>query len=476
MTRAAIYTRISRDRVGAGLGVARQRADCEDLAVRNGWTVHQVYSDNDLSAYSGKPRPGYRRLLAGIAAGTTDVVVAWHTDRLHRSTVELEEYIAACEPRGVPTVTVKAGPLDLSTPSGRLVARQMAAVARYEVEHSIERQRRAKLQAATDGRWKGGRRPYGFEADGVTVRPDEAAEVLRMSEAVLAGTSLRSLAADMNSRGLVTSTGRPWRQDSVRRVLMRARNASLMEHRAEIVGPASWPPIVPEPMWRGVVAVLSDPTRRTQWSSARRWMLSGLALCGVCGSPLICTLLATTRRAVPSYVCKAGKCVVRNAAALDEAVTAVVVARLSRPDAAELLAAEAGADTSALHLEAVAVRERLDGLAAAYADGAVDARQLRAGSDRLRARLVEIEHELGELSRGSVLSGLVGVPDVAAEWGRLDLDRRRAVIDALMTVVVKRAPRGRPKGWRPGESYFDPTGVRIEWKVDVDALMPGDDQ
>ena len=106
--RAAIYSRISRDRVGAGLGVERQEADCRALAAQHGWTVATVFQDNDLSAYSGKPRPGYRRLLDQVRAGHIDVILAWHTDRLHRSMTELEEYITACETHAVATHTCRA--------------------------------------------------------------------------------------------------------------------------------------------------------------------------------------------------------------------------------------------------------------------------------------------------------------------------------------------------------------------------------
>src|SRR4249920_1550944 len=78
--RAAVYVRVSRDKTGAGLGVDRQEADCRAKAAELGWTVVAVYADNDLSAYSGKPRPGYRRLLADVRAGAVDAVVVWHTD------------------------------------------------------------------------------------------------------------------------------------------------------------------------------------------------------------------------------------------------------------------------------------------------------------------------------------------------------------------------------------------------------------
>lgn len=464
MKRAAVYCRISRDREGARLGVDRQEADCRELASRNGFSVVQVYVDNDLSAYSGKPRPGYRQLLADIGRGEIDVVLAWHTDRLHRSPVELEEYISICEQHGAPTHTVKAGPIDLATPSGRLVARQLGAVARYEVEHSIERQQSAKLQAATDGRWKGGRRPYGYAADGITLVEDEAAIVRELNARVLAGASLRGLAADLNRRGLSTSTGAPWRQDAVRRILMRPRNAGLMEHRGEVIGDANWPALVPEEEWRAVVGLLTDPERRTAMTSVRRWLLSGIATCGPCGGPTYVTMMNVRSSPQPAYTCKDGRHIARTATLVDEVVERVTVARLSRPDAIELLQPRPGGpDVGQLRVRAAGLRQRLDGLALEYADGNIDARQLRQGTDRLRGQLATVNRQIGEAARGSVLSGLVDATDVQQVWAGLDLERRRAVISALMTVTINTTTKGRPAGWRKGDPYFDPASIDIQW-------------
>jgi hypothetical protein len=50
-----LYTRISEDIDGAGLGVARQEADCRKLASLRGWTVGSVYTDNDVSARTTGP-------------------------------------------------------------------------------------------------------------------------------------------------------------------------------------------------------------------------------------------------------------------------------------------------------------------------------------------------------------------------------------------------------------------------------------
>ncbi|MCY7290261.1 MAG: recombinase family protein, partial [Cryobacterium sp.] len=46
-----------------GLGVERQREDCLQLARERGWEVVAEFADNDISAYSGRSRPGYRALL-----------------------------------------------------------------------------------------------------------------------------------------------------------------------------------------------------------------------------------------------------------------------------------------------------------------------------------------------------------------------------------------------------------------------------
>jgi len=157
------------------------------------------------------------------------------------------------------------------------------------------------------------------------------------------------------------------------------------------------------------------------------------------------------------YRCRTRQHVARDAAPVDDLVSRIVVERLSRPDAAALLIDDDAPDAEALRTEAQTLRSRLDTLAIEFADGALTAGQLRAATERLRSRLTSVEAAQAHTSRSQVLDDVVGVDDVQKAWTGLPFDRKRAVIDTLMTVTIDPEPvRGRRE--------FDPRLVRVEWR------------
>lgn len=463
---AAIYCRISQDREGAGLGVDRQRKDCEALADKMGWTIVATHTDNDLSAYSGKPRPGYRALLADIEVGRADSVLVWHTDRLHRSPRELEEYVDLCERHKVITQTCKAGELDLATPSGRAVARTLGAWARFEVEHKSERTKTAQLQAAQAGKWRGGAPPFGWnlgDKGSATLDRREAREIREAAAALLSGASLGSIVADLNRRAVTTSTGRPWNYTSLRQVLTRPRNAGLSVLNGEVLGTTTWPAILTEDTWRSVCALLANPDRRRSTSNRARWLLAGIAVCGKdgCGLPLrsgatVSNRAKGTTRTV--YRCPAGGGghVARTARDVDDLVSGVIIELLSRPDWSQVLATPtATVDGKWLAVEAVTLRARLGEAADQFAEGNITAAQLAKITGRVREKLADVEDAMSRAARGSALAPFTG-RDPVKVWQSLPLDRRRAVVREMMTVTV--LPTGR------NGNVFDPASVLVEPK------------
>lgn len=462
--RAIIYLRISSDRSGEEAGVQRQREDCERLVRRRGWTLVGVEQDNDQSASTGRRRPGYERVLAAIDAKETDVVVAWALDRLQRNKRDEMRLYETCQRRNVTIALVNGADLDFGTAAGRFVADLLGSSARFEVQMKSDRQRRAQEQAAKAGRRSGGRRPFGYEADGVTIREAEAAAVREGYASLLAGVPLAAIAREWNSAGLVTGQGRykeghkgepsQWRPDGVRLVLRNPRYAGLRSYRGEIVAKAVWPAVVDEETYRAADALLGDPSRRRTPRSGR-YLLSGLAVCGVCGAPVHAG--GNARPGVRAYRCSGSMGhFARKADDVETYVKAVILERLSRADARQLLAKQSTPDTAALHTQANALRSRLDSLAADFAEGDLTASQLRTASARIRELLQETESQMADAGRVNVLGPLVGADDLSAVWEKLGVARQRAVIDALATVVLM--PPGR------GVRTFRPETVRLDWR------------
>lgn len=469
--RAAIYTRISKDKTGQRAGVERQERECRQLAKRLQWPVAaRSYEDDDISAYSGRRRPRYDELLADIESGRVDAVIAWHPDRLHRRPIELEHYIDVCDQHGVQNHTVQTGDWDLSTPSGRLMARQLGAVARYESEHKSERIRAAHLEIAEAGGWKGGVRCFGYEPDGLTVRESEADEIKNLAKAVIDGKSLRSLAIDLNERGIPTVMGKRWASSHLGRMLTRSRLAGLREHRGKVIGPAAWPKIVEPDTLNDLRRILNDPARKSGGSGRRgpvpTTLGTGIYRCGICNEPRIRRGSSSARRPVyrcgnPAFTSSLGH-VTRVAAPVDAYVEGALIEVLSRPGVIEAMCAVIDADDhdiAALQREQRAIRKELKQRAAACDAGDIDFQTLTDASRRIRARDKEITETLSAARKRSPLTALLEAEDIEAVWDSLPLAEQRAILAETLIVTIKSTTGG---GRAPDGSYFNRDSVDIE--------------
>jgi DNA invertase Pin-like site-specific DNA recombinase len=440
---AGIYCRISEDRLGAGLGVERQREDCEKLAATKGWTVVETYVDNDISAYSGKLRPAYRRLLADLDDGSIQAVVVWHLDRLHRQPKELESFIELVEGKSVALASV-SGEHDLGTPEGRLYARILGAVARAESEHKSRRIRRKMLEVAQAGKpMMGGYRPYGYADDRVTVVPHEASVIRDASRRLLAGESLRSVCLDLNARGERTTQETLWTQRVLKRVLVRPRNAGLREHPEVGQVKATWPAILTDDEWKPLTALLSDP-RRGRRGAPRRHMLSGILRCGECGQRMVAgpAWRGSKRKYVcmaPPYGCNRVSIV---ADWVESFVAEAVLGVLANPTASNGDHPER--DTT--DLDAIAAdRALLDELAGAYAVRKITMSEWLVARDPIESRIGNAQMSIADQARDSAVRRLThGRVDLRTMWPSLDVEKQRGLIESVLDhIVVNRVGQGR---------------------------------
>ena len=158
--------------------------------------------DNDVSAFSGKRRRDYERMLADLQSGARDAVIVYNLDRLHRRPAELEDFVALCELAGVQQVATVTADIDLGNDDGLFMARIFAAFAAKESGRKSARVRRKLLQNAEQGLPHGSVRPFGYEPDKITLRESEAKVVREIVDRYLAGASIRSLTVWLNDSGI----------------------------------------------------------------------------------------------------------------------------------------------------------------------------------------------------------------------------------------------------------------------------------
>ena len=445
------------------MGVARQLEDCERLAERKGWVIVERFVDDDVSAWSGKRRPEYARCLEALDAGVIDGLLVYDLDRLHRQPKELEDFIDLCERLRLTNVASVSGDIDLTTPDGQFQARILGAVAKKESDDKSRRIRRKHEELAVNGKVSGGgTRPYGYNDDKRTLRASEAAIVRECARRFLAGESIRSVCTDLNERSIPTVGGGEWSPQTLRRMLGSARIAGQREHKGEIVAKAEWKAIITKSDSAKIRAKLADPERRTN-KSARRYLLTRLLKCGLCGEYLVARPRTGGER---RYVCASGPgfsgCghVFVTAEPAEAWVLDACFYRLDSPD---FVAAVNGAaddpESERWQQEADAAEAQLQELAAAYADREIGMPEWRTARVPIEQRRTHARKQLAKATRTTVLDGYVGnAAALRADWDALDLTRQHAIVAAIVDHVTV-APG------RRGYNRFDESRLRPFWRL-----------
>jgi site-specific DNA recombinase len=438
--RSAIYCRISLARFGDLVKVERQEADCRSTCDRLGWDVADVFVDPNKSAWQrNRKRPGWDALLEGVRDKRFDAIVVYHGDRLIRQPWDLEMLLRVADEQGV-RLASPTGTRNLDNADDRFVLRIEAAQACRESDNASRRRKRAIEAWAADGKPRpGGIRPFGFERDLVTIREAEAEIIRDLAARILAGDSTSSLVKDLNRRGITTSTGRPWYHLGLKHMMCSPRLAGLITLRGEIAGPGSWDAILERETWEAVRSILDS---RAQAFAAvvppRKHLLTGIAACGSCDSPL------AVRRSGGAvvYGCMSLECprrVMRSMEHLDEYVISAVLTRLADDRLWSRVAGVSQDGGMAAELAAVEARKRQ--IVEEFADDDVmDPALLRGMLRRLDERIAGLRARIAAQRGTHILDGL---RDLTREgWDGLPLDRRRAVVRELVTVRVAPSKRG----------------------------------
>lgn len=481
--RVAIYARKSTPHEAL---VSDQLDRAREAAHAQGWTIVEELSDDGISGWERDARrPGFERVLELARERAIDVVVVRALDRLARRNsyawVDLETCGVRISELGSPPMTA-------------LEANVKLAIAQHESDVKSGRQLDAEDRRLKAGKPpRGGFRHFGYHraccpAEGCP-RPDarvhrlsrghhdrgdfcdgcvagctphtphaeEAAALREVAERWLAGASMRSLANELNERGLRATTGNAWNHQTLRRTLLSPRLAGWRVHRRDgeerVVRLQDWTPIFSDEEHARLVAAANNGDSRSKHRRAsERYALTGLLVCGRedCGETLNGQPHAGGRRRYSCAHCY------RNGISADAVDAAVWNAALARTWTAERLGEQEARDhLAAAERELTEVTARREELDDAWASGELDRPRWARLTGKLSARADELRERVARLRDQATRA--------ADQWANLQ---------ALAAKHADAAPAERARIMRAAVEriVLEPVGTTRGGRVDLSRL------
>lgn len=471
------YARISKDRDGKRLGVRRQEAAIREYITRTNSVLFDMFVDNDMSAYSGKPLPDRERMYEAVRSNPDiDGILIVHLDRIVRNPYDGEDLCTLGDKTNTMIVCIQGSDFDLTTSDGRAMARVIWAFARKEVEDKSRRIKAKNDELALAGlEGGGGTRPFGYELDRRHVRKSEARVIKDAVRRISRGETLWSIIKGWNEIDPNTGKARvppvkvdQWSYSSALRVLTSPRTAGLREHRGKVVAKAEWPGIISEIEHYRMVELLA-PNKRER--SNRTYLLTHLLTCHYCKRPLQAVARPLTQAAkaqgmegtLRAYGCRKANqgCggVQISADLVEPYVVEMFFAALDGDMAKRVRKSPAKSVDAEELLAAIDASERqLEDLARRFAKREIIeiewAAMRRAVAEELDRLRTELAHEQRQDLIAMSPRDSVGL---RRKWNELSITRQHAYLaSAFETIEIRKSKRG---------GDFDTSRVLPIWRI-----------
>jgi site-specific DNA recombinase len=449
-----LYGRTSLDRsegrsVDAQLTELRRWAAHATIDGRPVEVVAELRDDGrSASRYATRSRPGWQQAQDLILDGRVDALAVWEASRASRDRSVWTALIAALADRGA--VFVAGGKVhDPADPDDGFMLDLQAGLAVREAGVISKRTLRGKASCAAAGRPHGiVNYGYGIEHDVDTGRPirrlidlEQAEVVQEIARRLLAGESASSIARDLNARGVRNARGGSWVGGNITQMIQRPAYAGLRVHQGRTLDvPGTWEPILTVDQHRRLVALLTDPSRKSVRTGEHvRHLLVGVATCGVCGGRIRALTVKRKTGPVVAYNCAAKFCVTRLAAEVDKLVEAVVLGLLAREDLAAALAAD-DPTASAAAEEVARLKAKIEQGRRMVADDRLSLESLADIEARTRPRIAELERHARPRHVPAVVLDTAG-PDAARRWAALPVAAHREIVRVLMEIKIHKSVR-----------------------------------
>lgn len=436
--KAALYVRVSTDaQRDEGYSIEAQEEMLKAYCISKGIKYYELYTDGGFSG-SNIDRPELTRMVSDIENGKISHVVVYKLDRFSRSqkdTLFLIEDVLI--PNEVSFVSLNEN-MDTSTPIGRAMLGIMSAFAQLERETIKERTRMGMKERIKQGYWRGGGKiPFGYDYDtvrGILVPNSDAEKVKIMYDLYLKGWSMMSIA---------TYVGLKYER-LAEQILKRKTNCGYIlyngkEYKGRHEG------IISEETYDRTMKAMKERRREGYGSKS---LLSGLIVCGVCGSKMRYQkwgksgykIYCYSQDKGKSHLAKGSKC--NNIKVWADEVEEAVIGDLfsmSKKEIEDNGRKKEGRLDVLINSDIDKLNKKLKNLYNLYGDSGDDAlketinqvkSELENAKERLKNFKAERENENSQNQKREQLK------NVSEAWEYMTFDEKRSVLKSLIEKIV----------------------------------------
>ena len=301
--RAVLYARFSSDNQREESIEAQLRA-MHEYCSRNSIVVIHEFCDRAKSATTDD-RPEFLKMIAASREGDFDFAIVHKLDRFSRNRYDSAYYKRELKKNGVQLLSVLEQMDD--SPESIILESVLEGMSEYYSKNLAREVMKGMRESAMDCRYIGGWIPYGFRVDPQTHRyiiNDYEAEAVRMIfRDVADGCGYNVVLNKLNSMGYRTRLGNTFSKETLYEMLRNEKyNGVYVFSRAaskdelgrrnnhldkpiedQIRIPGGMPKIVDDETFARVQAILASRKRHGRRDGKRKYLLTGMVFCGLCG-------------------------------------------------------------------------------------------------------------------------------------------------------------------------------------------------
>lgn len=198
------YARISSESQKDNTSISEQIKRIQAYCISQNWNLVKVFTDEAKSGSSTDERVNYNAMLEFAKEQTNEInaILVYKSDRVHRHLKNLLIMIEDdLEPLNVAFISVSEN-FDTSTPHGMLTLQMLGSFAEFEKNIINERTHTGRVITAKQGKYAGGKIPYGYILDGdkFIVSEVEAQNIVQIFKMYSEGSSFNRIANYLNNK------------------------------------------------------------------------------------------------------------------------------------------------------------------------------------------------------------------------------------------------------------------------------------